>query len=120
MSKSALGVSGRLLAGAVILTSVAACTSGAAGDSCLEREAAGYLGMEKAAAKVLRGTDFTMQRVGQCADSGQPWTTLEARVRGWTYRKQALRQLERRGWVKEQNDVSPDGAFGPRPCPVAR
>ena len=113
MSERALGVSGRLLAGALILGSLVACTASEAdGDSCLEREAVGYLRMESEVAEVFRDVDDVPTRVGSCADTGRPWTRLQATVEEWSRRKIAIRYFARRGWAKDERGfVSHDGAY---------
>ncbi|HET9421133.1 MAG TPA: hypothetical protein VFO49_08345 [Nocardioides sp.] len=105
MPKTALGV-------IVMLACLAACTAQADGDSCLEREAVGYLAMERAAEELLSEVDFTLTRVGKCEDTGSPWTILQARVEDWPYRKTAFAYLDRHGWAEgDAGRVSPDGAY---------
>jgi hypothetical protein len=80
--------------------------------TCQQIEDAAYPAMETLAKDTLGGLNYSLQRVGACADTGAPRAVLYAEVRNWRNRSDAVAFFVDQGWTPSAGMlVSPDGLY---------
>lgn len=103
--------------GLVLLAPLAACSNAAdsadTARSCQEIETVGYPEMEAAARLVLNGVRYRLERIGACADTGEPRTVLYAYVDDWPNRQVANRYFKQHRWTETNGMMltSPGGQY---------
>lgn len=102
--------------GLLLLAPLAACSnateSADTARSCQEIEAVGYPEMEAAARLVLNGVRYRLERIGACADTGEPRTVLYAYVDEWPNREVANRYFKQHRWTDTNGMLtSPGGQY---------